>query len=79
MVYQSQLELSDHATVHHSCWYSARGDRFIPTPEVDLAAKRLRVHEGESHRHHHVDMTDVARAVVVASKERLQLKPVLNG
>jgi len=49
-VYLTRSGLSDHATVHHGHWYSAKQDRYIPIPEADLAAKRDLVKRGQNQR-----------------------------
>jgi len=51
--------LSDHATVHHGCWYSAKQDRYVPIPAADLVAKHRRVREGQAHRKCRVYPADV--------------------
>jgi len=54
-----QIGLSDHATVHHGCWYSTWDDRFVAILEVDLEAKWLRVYKGQVHRRCCVDPAEV--------------------
>ena len=63
----SWLGLSDHATVHHGCWYSTWNDHFVAVPEVDFEAKRLLVREGQAHPCYRVDPAEVGRAVAAAS------------
>jgi len=72
-VYQSHGRLSDHATIHHGCWYSARGDIFVPTPKEKLLAKRQKVRDGQVHRHHCVDPHGAAMKVVGCSLMGVEL------
>jgi len=57
-VYLTRSGLSDHATVHHAHWYSAKLDRYIPIPEEDLEAKRRLIKDGQAHRKFRVDPAD---------------------
>jgi len=59
-VYQSDSGLSDHATIHHGCWYSPLGDRFVKIPADELLAKHQKVCAGQVHRQHRVDPTGSA-------------------
>jgi len=52
--------LSDHATFHHDCWFSTRGDRLIPILEVNHVAER---------RHHRIHPADVRWTITVGPKE----------
>jgi len=36
--------------VHHGWYYSAKGDCFIPIPEVDQCARQVKVRQGQQHR-----------------------------
>ena len=54
-VYRSRGELSDHATIHHGCWYSSLGDFFVKIPAEELLAKQQKVRGGLVHSQHHVD------------------------
>jgi len=58
-VYLTRSGLSDHATIHHRHWYSAKQDRYVPIPEADLAAKRDLVKPGQTHRKFRQDPADV--------------------
>jgi len=57
-IYLTRSGLSDHATVHHGHWYSAKYDRYVPIPEAELAAKRDLVKRGQSHRKFRKDPAD---------------------
>jgi len=46
MVYRSRSLLSDHATIHHGCWYSSLGDHFVKIPADELLAKHQKVRDG---------------------------------
>ena len=78
-VYQTRSGLSDHATIHHSSWYSACEDIFVPIPEVNLVAKHQQVHEGQAHKCHCTDPIDAEQAVQAGFKEELLLKPSLKS
>jgi len=47
--------LNNHATIHHGCWYSSLGDRFVKIPADELLAKHQKVRDGQVHRRHRVD------------------------
>jgi len=49
MIYITRSGLSNHAVVHHGCWYSAHRDEFVPIPEAELEEKRRAVREGQAH------------------------------
>ena len=51
-IYLTRSGLSDHATVHHGCWYSAKRDEHMRIPEEELAVKCRRVKDGQQHRKH---------------------------
>ena len=36
MVYRSRSLLSDHATIHHGCWYSSLGDRLLKSRRMSF-------------------------------------------
>jgi len=57
-VYLTRSGLSDHATVHHGHWYSAKRDEYVPIPETDLAAKRELIKKGQAHHKFRQDPTD---------------------
>ena len=59
-VYRSRSGLSDHATIHHGCWYSTLGDCFVKIPAEELLAKHQKVRAGQVHRRHRVDPTGSA-------------------
>jgi len=61
-VYITRSGLSDHATVHHAHWYSAKLDRYIPIPEEDLEAKRRLIRDNQAHRKFRVDPADRDKA-----------------
>jgi len=42
-VYRSSSGWSDHATIHHVCWYSSLGDRFVKIPAEELLAQHQKV------------------------------------
>ena len=54
--------LSDHATVHHGHWYSARRDEYVPIPEAELAAKRRLIRQGQAHQKCRTDPADPPRS-----------------
>jgi len=57
-IYLTRSGLSDHATVHHGRWYSAKRDEYVVIPESELEDKRRRVRDGQAHRKHRVDPAD---------------------
>ena len=57
-VYLTRSGLSDHATVHHGHWYSAKRDEYVPIPEAELAAKRELIKRGQAHRKFRQDPAD---------------------
>jgi len=57
-IYITRSGLSDHATVHHGCWYSAKRDEYVVILEAELEDKRRRVRDGQAHRKHRVDPAD---------------------
>jgi len=57
-IYLTRSGLSDHATVHHGHWYSAKQDEYVPIPEADLVAKRELIKKGQAHRKFRRDPAD---------------------
>ena len=57
-IYLTRSGLSDDATVHHGCWYSAKLDSYIQIPEADLEAKRALIKQGQVHWKCRKDPTD---------------------
>jgi len=55
--------LSDHTTIHCSCWYSAGLDRYIKIPEAELLAKGQKVRNSQAYRRHRVDPHEAALVV----------------
>jgi len=49
-IYITRSGLSDHATMHHAHWYSAKRDEYIPISEAELEAKRLLIKRNQAHR-----------------------------
>ena len=54
--------LSNHAVVHHGCWYSAVRDEFVTIPEEELEEKRQAVQRGQMHRRRRRDPMLTQRA-----------------
>jgi len=54
-LYVTRSGLSNHAVVHHGCWYSAVRDEFVPIPEEELEEKRKAVQRGQTHRRRRPD------------------------
>jgi len=60
-LYITRSGLSNHAVVHHNCWYSAVRDEFVPIPEEELE-KRRAVQRGQTHRRRRPDPMLTQRA-----------------
>ena len=60
--------LSDHATVHHACWYTALTGLFHSYTPGGIAAKRQHVMEGQAHWKHRVDPAYVQQDEALPSK-----------
>ena len=54
-LYVTRFGLSNHAVVHHGCWYSAVRDEFVAIPEEELEEKRKAVQRGQTHRRRRPD------------------------
>jgi len=59
-IYITRSGLSDHATMHHVHWYSAKRDEYIPILEAELEAKRLLIKRNQAHRKFRQDPVDSA-------------------
>ena len=58
IIYLMRSGLSNHAVVHHGCWYSANRDEYVPIPEEELEEKRRAIREGQAHRRQRPDPAD---------------------
>jgi len=59
-IYITRSGLSDHATLHHVHWYSAKRDEYVPISEAELEAKRLLIKRNQAHRKFRRDPVDSA-------------------
>ena len=57
-IYITRSGLSDHATMHHVHWYSAKRDEYIPISEAELEAMRLLIKRNQAHRKFRRDLVD---------------------
>ena len=46
-VFDTWSGLNDHATIYHGAYYSARGNRFVPIPGVDIRGRQEKVKAGQ--------------------------------
>ena len=60
-IYLTRSGLSDHATMHHARWYSAKRDEYVPISEAELEAKRQLIKQNQAHRKFSRDPVDSAR------------------
>jgi len=59
-IYITRSGLSDHATMHHAHWYSAKRDEYIPISDAELEAKRRLIKRNQAHRKFRRDPVDSA-------------------
>ena len=57
-IYVTRSGLSDHATMHHAHWYSAKRDEYVAIPEANLEAKRSLIRRNQAHRKFRRDPVD---------------------
>jgi len=69
-VYLMRSGLSNHAVVHHGCWYSANRDEYMPIPEEELEEKCRAVQKGHAHRRRRPDPADTSRGPTAQGKHR---------
>ena len=67
-LYVTRSGLSNHAVVHHGCWYSAVRDDFVSIPAEELEEKRRAVQRGQTHRRRRPDPMLTQRAKERAGK-----------
>ena len=65
--------------VYHGSWYSARGDRFVPSRRGELEAKHWKVCDSHVHCRHCTDPPEASWDAVTGPKAGLPAKPPLKG